>query len=274
MADERFITTYPTPWTEWIDDLSEPATLEVAGYATDVEVTRDQLDRVYFPLLSHLLDSDQGTHRVLASLAGIPGSGKSTFAATLAHVARHLLPPETFVVVGMDGWHWPNDFLDRQTTTDGDGNVIPLRKRKGGPQSFDVAALANALLALHAGDRPVSLPVYDRQRHDPISDALTITPETRIVLVEGNYLLSIEPPWEYVSGQFRPKLFLVCDRATARERITARHVRGGATPEQANAKYEENDRMSVQAVLRTAENADLRIRLTPEPTLSPKADSC
>ncbi len=205
--------------------------------------------------------------RVLAGLAGIPGGGKSTFAAVLSHVARHVLPPEGLVVVGMDGWHFPNAVLDQRTTRDAAGNVISLRQRKGAPESFDVAALAAALRELQAVDYPVSLPVYDRLRHDPVPDTLTVSPPTRVVLIEGNYLLSNTPPWNEVCALLRPRLWLECDPAIARERIIARHVRGGLNPEQAEAKYEINDRLNIETVLATLSGADYRIQLEPEPVV-------
>ncbi len=38
--------------------------------------------------------------------------------------------------------------------------------------------------------RFISLPAYDRRLHDPVADAIQISPETQVVLVEGNFLLS------------------------------------------------------------------------------------
>jgi len=282
MYSEKTITGHPDAWSSHISQLLGPVALEVAGYATTIEITEPQLKQVYFPLLAVLAGftrpgseperpppgfADHSGARTLAGLAGIPGSGKSTFAAVLAHAARHLLPPDVLAVVGMDGWHFPNAVLDQRTTRDAAGRVAPLRQRKGGPESFDVLAMAAALRKLATAEAPVSLPVYDRRVHDPVEDALTVSPATRIVLVEGNYLLGNGPPWNGVSALLRPKLLLECDPDLARERIIARHVRGGLTPELAAAKYEANDRLNTEAVLGATSRADLCIRLEPEPAL-------
>ncbi len=54
----------------------------------------------------------------MAGLGGIPGSGKSTFAAALALVAGRIWPAGWLAVVGMDGWHYPNAVLDKKTIID------------------------------------------------------------------------------------------------------------------------------------------------------------
>jgi pantothenate kinase len=56
-----------------------------------------------------------------------------------------------------------------------------------------------------------------------------------------------------------PKIFLDSNLALARERVIARHVRGGCTVEQATAKYESNDRINAEIVLSTRVNADIHI---------------
>ncbi len=256
---------YPAEWASKTSGLIGARTLQVAGYDVTVPITAEHLDRVYLPLLAILANHAVGDRRVVAGLAGIPGSGKSTLAAALAVVGAQIWPADRLIVVGLDGWHYPNSVLDRKTTTDESGRVIPLRKRKGGPQSFDVSALAAALESLRATDRFISLPAYDRRLHDPVPDAIRIPPQTQVVLVEGNFLLSTDPPWDEVSRLLKPKLFLEEASAVARERIVQRHVRGGASIEQALEKCRSNDLLNMSIVRRAAFNADFVIQLDPCP---------
>ncbi len=65
----------------------------------------------------------------------------------------------------------------------------------------------------------------------------------------------------------KPKFFLEANPALARERIIERHVRGGASPEQADEKFETNDLLNIDAARETATNADVIIRLDPNPQL-------
>lgn len=262
---------YPPEWAHRAGSLVGVTTLKVAGYDVQMRMTFEALNRVYLPLLSLLAARATGPRRVLAGLAGIPGSGKSTFAAAMALLADRVWPPGRLAVVGMDGWHYPNAVLNRLTVADENGRPIPLRQRKGGPQSFDVAALAGAIRSLRAADRVVNLPAYDRRLHDPVPGAVAIDARTRIVLIEGNFVLSTAHPWDKVSSLLKPRLFLEADPAVARERIMDRHIRGGASPEQAREKFETNDRLNIAVAAETAANADFIIGLEPRPCIRAQA---
>lgn len=269
-GDEPRPGVYPGAWMKRAVALGGDLALDVAGLAVTVRITHNQLDRLLLPVL-HALNAcaEASGARVLAGLAGIPGSGKSTLAAVLGRAAEAVLGRSALAVVGMDGWHWPNDVLDVRMTHDPQGLLIPLRQRKGGPDSFDVGSLGRALAALRQADESVRLPVYDRRRHDPVPDVLLIEPETRIVLIEGNYLLSDVAPWRTVSGMLRPRLFLECDPAVARERVIARHVRGGSSPAEAAARFESNDAINTHLVQASARAADFRLRWEPQPDIIP-----
>jgi putative kinase len=258
----------PIDWPARIPELAGWCDLEIAGLAARVEITREQLSSVYVPLLGHLSDTVDRTPagRVVAGLAGIPGGGKSTFAAVLAHVADRLIAPGWLAVVPMDGWHWPSAVLDTRTTLDEAGRPVPLRTRKGGPDSFDIDSMIAALRRLQRADGLVLLPAYDRRLHEPLADVIRIEAATRVVLVEGNYVLGGIPgvaAWDEVSELLTPKLHLACDPNVARERVISRHVCGGAQLETAIAKYDTNDRHNVAAVLASAAGADVHINLDP-----------
>jgi pantothenate kinase len=270
---------WPDEWTLLMDELTGVITLTVAGYRTDVELTPDALERVHFPLLAELVPKTESGHRVLAGLAGIPGAGKSTFAAAMEHVAGRVLGPRVLLAVGVDGWHWPQAELDRRTTRGPGGEPIALHERKGGPDSFDVASLVEALDTLARADGEVRLPVYDRTLHEPVPDELLVGPETRIVIVEGDYVLSDvslmddEPGWDEVSHRLSPKWFLECGPTIARARVVGRHIRGGLSPDQASAKYEVNDGPNTMTVLATADRAERRIRLGQKPGVAAGDDT-
>lgn len=254
------MTTAPATWLYRIPDLTGRITLDVAGHTTTIDLAAEALERVYLPLLAHL-DHLARSSRVLAALAGIPGSGKSTFVAVLNHLANQLLEHGAFVAVGIDGWHLPNAILDQRATRDEHGRTIPLRRRKGGPESFDVPALAAAIEQLAAPGRSARLPVYDRRLHDPRSDGIVITPAARIILVEGNYLLDDTPPWNVVAARLSPKFLLMCDPGSARQRVIDRHIRGGCTPAEAERKYSENDALNTAIVLNQADHANWIIEM-------------
>lgn len=232
------------------------------------DVSKHHLEQVYLPLLAWLDKTQrEAGRRILVGLAGVPGGGKSTFAAVLEKASRPLMSPDQLKVVGMDGWHLPNAVLDARTTTDAEGHAVSLRHRKGSPATFDVNGLVDALTRIAQEEKTVHLPAYDRTLHEPVPDAISIPPATRIVLVEGNYLLLHEPPWDQVAGLWDRRLFLDCDPAVARDRIIARHERGGLSPAEATRKFGTNDQPNTQTVLATRDQADMLITLAPDPVL-------
>lgn len=68
-----------------------------------------------------------------------------------------------------------------------------------------------------------------------------LTPDTRVVLVEGNYLSLPLEPWCRLQGLFDERWLITCDPAVARARVIARHVGTGNTVEQATRRADEND---------------------------------
>lgn len=253
-------------WLRQTETLVGPLTVKVAGYDVEVELTPPALERVFLPVLDLL--HDRGPGRVIAGLAGIPGGGKSTFAAVLQKIADLVLPGQ-LATVGIDGWHYPNAVLDVRTTRDPQGNIIPLRQRKGGPESYDIDAMLSDLRRLREARTAVSLPAYDRTLHEPVADALTVAPDVRMVLFEGNYVLggvAGVPAWDQVAAVLAPRMYLAADRAAAEQQTVARHIRGGLAPEQARDRYDRNDRLNTDLIEATAGRADVTISLEP-PTL-------
>lgn len=68
-----------------------------------------------------------------------------------------------------------------------------------------------------------------------------LTPDTRVVLVEGNYLSLPMEPWSRLKELFDERWLISCDAAVARTRVIARHIGTGNTAEQATRRADEND---------------------------------
>ena len=255
--------TFPPSWSRSIGALTGEFTFDVAGLPVTATLTERLLERVYLPVLS-LLEERAAGGRVVGGLAGIPGSGKSTFGAVVQYVADRVVGAGAFAVVGMDGWHYPNAVLAELTTRDSTGTVVPLSRRKGSAESFDTAALARAIAEVKRAGRDVALPVYDRRRHEPVAAGVVVPTDARVVLFEGNYLLNDTGAWAAVSSQLSPRLLLRCDLGVASERVIARHIRGGSTPTEAAVRYDENDRLNTEVVLACAERAEVTIDLEQE----------
>ena len=158
-----------------------------------------------------------GQDRKLIAIAGAPGSGKSTFAEDLAHQ----LGP-TAAVMPMDGFHLDNDTL----------HAMELFHRKGEPETFDADGFV-ALIKRLRGDDTVPYPTFDRDADRTVPDGGQINETTRIVLVEGNYLLLNQFPWDSLAGLFDMTVRLVVNHETLAARLITRWIDHCLSPENA-----------------------------------------
>jgi len=179
--------------------------------------------------------------RALVGIAGPPGGGKSTFAASLA---RALSSPGS-VVVAMDGFHFTNAELVARD----------LLLHKGSPPTFHVTAFAAKLQLLRAC-RVTRVPIYSRTLHEPVPDAVPVGPEVKFVIVEGNYLLLDAEPWTSVRRLLDTCWYLDVPLNVCLARVRARHVAGGLSEPEADAKVRINDRPNAELVIASKGRAD------------------
>ncbi len=194
--------------------------------------------------------------RILIGLAGVPGSGKSTLAAHLADAVNNLAGPNTMVALGMDGFHLPQAALRRMP------DPKAAFARRGAPWTFDVPALAARLQAVReeAGRAEVAWPEFQHEIGDPVEAAQTVGAATRLVLVEGLYLLHPDDGWAEVSQSFDERWFLDTSLEVSLARLTARHVTAwGLTRAEAERRIAANDRLNAEIVLESRVVADWRL---------------
>jgi pantothenate kinase len=194
-------------------------------------------------IVEEMLAARSASGPLLVGLAGEPGAGKSTAAAQLAA----LLPAAR--VLPMDGFHLPQAELVR----------LGRRDRMGAPDTFDVdgfVALLERLRDLRNSGETVRAPGFDRRVEEPMPDELALTPELRCVVVEGNYLLLREHGWQRVAPLLDLTVGVVLDTATRHERLIARHVAFGKSPEAARAWALGPDEANAALIAPTLARAD------------------
>lgn len=173
--------------------------------------------------------------RVVVGIVGAPGAGKSTLAEQLVAA----LP--SAVLLPMDGFHLPQARLVE----------LGRRERMGAPDTFDLDGFLTTLAAARLG--PVTAPGFDRTLEEPVPDAITIGDE-RVIVVEGNYLLHWGVPLDL-------SLYLEVDHDVRIDRLIARHVRFGKTPDAARAWSLGPDEANALLIAQTADRADYAVRL-------------
>ncbi len=178
--------------------------------------------------------------RVVLGIAGPPGAGKSTLAEAIVGAF------EGAVLIPMDGFHLADAELDR----------LGRRDRKGAIDTFDGYGYLAVLQRIRAGEHTVYAPQFSRDIEQPVAGSIPVTPETRLIVTEGNYLLDDDSPWPEVRQMLDEVWFVDVPADERRRRLIARHVEFGKSPEHAAAWVRDVDERNAERVERVRGNAD------------------
>ncbi|KAL1985465.1 hypothetical protein VTN96DRAFT_7908 [Rasamsonia emersonii] len=213
--------------------------------------------------------------RYLVAIAGAPGSGKTTIAHEVAKrinnndaapsdgphkhnlssdkpVSQSSSPsPTVCISISMDGFHLPRSTL----------HTLPNKeayRRRGAPWTFDADKAVEFVWCLrkwannhedggnNTTEPIIYAPTFSHALKDPVPDALPIPSSGAmriILLLEGNYLLLDEPPWDEIGQLVDLRVFVEADPALTRERVAQRHLQAGieSTIEDAYRRVDGND---------------------------------
>jgi pantothenate kinase len=204
--------------------------------------------------VQHLLSRlERRSARWIIGIAGLPGSGKSTLANRLAAEVNARIAPDTVVALGMDGFHLTKLELSQMP------DPAAALRRRGAPWTFDTGTFLERLHLLRSGwnQVPVLWPDFQHEVGDPVEGALTVLPTTRIILVEGLYLLHNEDGWEEIRRTFDERWFLDTPWNVAMERLTQRHMQAwGLTPDEAKNRIAANDALNANIVMESRKFAE------------------
>jgi pantothenate kinase len=188
-----------------------------------------------------------GTGRSILGICGAPGSGKSTLAAEVAAAVG-----PAAVVVPMDGFHLHDDELAR----------LGLSKRKGAPETFDVAGFTALLRRLHLEtEHTVYAPAFDRSRELALAGAIPVCPDHQLVITEGNYLLYDAPGWSDVLPALDEVWFVQADEERRLARLIDRHMAHGRPRDVAERWATVSDQANAELVTRTRGAADVIVEV-------------
>ena len=185
--------------------------------------------------------------RVLIGVTGSPGAGKTTLARSVVAAlnARHAA---SAAHLPMDGFHLANATLDR----------LGLRDRKGAIETFDGWGFVGLLERVRREvDHTVYAPAFERHVDEPVAGEIAIEPSARVVVAEGNYLLSDEEPWRRIRDLVDEAWFCAADDDERMPRLVHRHTEFGRTPDAARAWAVEVDGANARRIDPTRVRADL-----------------
>ena len=188
------------------------------------------------------------TERVLIGIIGKPGAGKST----LSKFLMSKLPKEFVTVVPMDGYHLSNKVLKELKRAD----------RKGAPDTFDVAGFASLVKRIRSEQtQNIYYPIFDRSIEESIAAQGVVTSDTKVVIIEGNYLLHDAGGWEAVKDLLDESWMVDVDDDKRIARLISRHIAYGKEPEAAKAWAKGTDEANAQLIERGRARADFVVRI-------------
>ena len=187
-------------------------------------------DLNYNELLIKLLDNLKNDlkNRYFIALSGPPASGKSTISEKL--VKDLTLKGHNSSILQMDGFHYDDQILKQKS----------LLLKKGAPETFDVMGFLNYLFRLQ-NENEVAIPIFDRSLELSRSSAVIISKETRVVIVEGNYILLKTHPWRELHKFFNSTIMINTKHEILEKRLIERWRSFNIPEEEIKQKVFEND---------------------------------
>jgi pantothenate kinase len=186
--------------------------------------------------------------RTLIGIVGKPGAGKSTVVEEISKK----FDSKTVSIIPMDGFHLSNEELIS----------LGRRERKGAPDTFDVEGFTLLIKSVkidHSVDH--KFPIFHREIEASIADEGMVPKESKVVVLEGNYLFSEAHGWNGIYPLLDHSWFIEIDDEIRIERLIARHVRYGKTREEAEAWSRGSDETNARFIGLTANRAENRINL-------------
>jgi pantothenate kinase len=189
--------------------------------------------------------------RAVLGITGKPGAGKTTLAMAIVEAVRSRVSDDDEVAyIGMDGFHLADVQLER----------LGLDDRKGAPETFDAAGYAALLERVRARrDEVVYAPGFERDLEQPIAAAIAVPRSARLVVTEGNYLLSADDGWRRVRRLLDEVWYCDLDDDVRVGRLIARHVAFGKSAADADAWVRRSDEANARLIDRTRATADVLV---------------
>lgn len=187
-------------------------------------------------------------NRILIGIVGKPGAGKSTLSTYLVNE----LQSNEITVVPMDGYHLSNAVLQQ----------LGRAERKGAPDTFDAAGFAALLKRIRSQiSADIYYPIFDRSIEESIAAQGVVTSGSKVVIVEGNYLLHDHGAWQEVAELLDETWFIDIDDEIRLQRLIARHIEYGKTSAEAEAWSRGSDEVNAQIIAKSKARAHAVIQL-------------
>lgn len=186
--------------------------------------------------------------RIIIGIVGKPGAGKSTLTSFLIDN----LVEEKAVLVPMDGYHLSHKLLVEYGKAD----------RKGAYDTFDARGYSELLKRIKLDlESDIYFPVFHREIEESIVAEGVVSKNCKVVLTEGNYLLLDNHGWQDVKSSLTESWYIQIDDEFRWERLMARSIRYGRSPEIAYKWTHGSDEVNAKVIETTKNKADVIIQI-------------
>lgn len=186
--------------------------------------------------------------RTMIGIVGKPGAGKSTVVTEI----QKQFSTEEVAIIPMDGYHLSNEELIK----------LGRRERKGAPDTFDVEGFISLITRVRNEiDKDHTFPIFHREIEASKADEGIVLRNTKVIVIEGNYLFSEEHNWSEVFPLLDQSWFIEIDDEIRMQRLITRHIKYGKTPQEAEEWSRGSDEANAKFIAKTASRAERIIKL-------------
>lgn len=186
--------------------------------------------------------------RTMIGIVGKPGAGKSTIVTEI----QKQFSTEEVAIIPMDGYHLSNEELIK----------LGRLERKGAPDTFDVEGFISLITRVRNEiGKEHTFPIFHREIEASKADEGIVLRNTKVIVIEGNYLFSEEHNWSEVFPLLDQSWFIEIDDEIRMQRLITRHIKYGKTPQEAEEWSRGSDEENAKFIAKTASRAERIIKL-------------
>lgn len=224
---------------------------------TQLEIESTQVHELYERIISlYETKTKAGSKkRLIISIAGVPGSGKTTLAETLVKKLSNSIKT---AMLPQDGFHLYRSELQALP------NPEEAVERRGAPFTFNSKAFLELIKKLNDekyAKKDICAPSFDHKLKDPVENDIIIESDVKIVIIEGNYVLLKDPYWSEITDYVDESWFLDTPFTITLGRLVRRHLEAGivTTEEEAFKRANGSDMINAKYIVENSKSPDVRI---------------
>ena len=233
--------------------------MKINGFEMKAVYNEETIRSIFLPLLKQLqkLQKQKG-ERIIVFMAAPPAVGKTTLSQFLQYISKEEKELTEIQALGLDGFHYHSDYINSHDAIVL-GEKVPMKQVKGCPETYYTRKLRQKLECIKTGN--ILWPIYDRNLHDVVEDQTEVTKD--IILIEGNWLLLKQDPWESMQQYADYKILILAEEQMLKERLISRKQKGGLSRKEAEDWYINSDSKNVTRVLKDScqEHLDLLLQV-------------